>query len=129
MKVWLGLLLLLSLVLAHDDDEEAVVVEDLGEDGTTVERLQIEDIAYFSPDSHPDHYFADHFDEAGTLGSKWIKSQAKKEGADAAIAKYDGEWAIEPLEKNPLTGRKKGNTLDLVKSGTGIKIRVGIHVL
>jgi hypothetical protein len=103
-KVCLGLLFLISLVLAHNDDEEAIV-EDMGEDGgTTVERIQVEDIAYLSPDSHPDHFFADHFDEAGTLGSKWIRSQAKKEGADAAIAKYDGEWAVEPLEKNPLAG-------------------------
>jgi|694.fasta_scaffold150855_1 hypothetical protein len=102
-KVCLGLLFLISLVLAHNDDEEAIV-EDIGEDGTTVERIKVEDIAYLSPDSHPDHFFADHFDDAGTLGSKWIRSQAKKEGADAAIAKYDGEWAVEPLEKNPLTG-------------------------
>ena len=104
---WLGLLLVLSLVLAHenDDDEEAVVVEDVGqEDGIHVERVEMEDIAYFSPDSHPDHFFADHFDDEATLGSKWIKSQAKKDGADASIAKYDGEWAIQPLEKNPLTG-------------------------
>ena len=109
MKVWLvSLWLVLSLVLAHEEEEEAVVVEEDLEDvgGTTVERVEVEDIAYFTPDSHPDHFFADHFDEAATLGSKWIKSQAKKDGADAAIAKYDGEWSIEPLEKNPLTGRQ-----------------------
>ena len=66
---WLGLLLVLSLVLAHenDDDEEAVVVEDVGqEDGIHVERVEMEDIAYFSPDSHPDHFFADHFDDEET---------------------------------------------------------------
>lgn len=106
MKVWPVLLLVLSLALAHDeDDEEAVVVEEeIEEGGTRVERVEVEDIAYFSPESHPDHYFADHFDEVATLGAKWIRSQAKKEGADAAIAKYDGEWSIQALEKNPLTG-------------------------
>ena len=27
------------------------------------------------------------------------RSQAKKDGADAAIAKYDGEWAVEAATK------------------------------
>lgn len=108
--LWLGLLFLLlasPAVIGHDEDdeEEAVVVED-NDDGTIhVERVELEDnIAYFSPEAHPDHFFADHFDEPATLGTKWIRSQAKKDGTDAAIAKYDGEWAIQPLEKNPLTG-------------------------
>ena len=32
------------------------------------------------------------------------RSQAKKDGADAAIAKYDGEWAVEAATKDALYG-------------------------
>ncbi len=79
--LWLSLLLLASpVVLGHDEDdeEEAVVVEDNDESTIHVERVELEDnIAYFSPEAHPDHYFADHFDEPATLGTKWIRSQAQ----------------------------------------------------
>ena len=34
-----------------------------------------------------------------------IRFQAKKDGAEDTIAKYDGEWAIEQLLKDPLTGK------------------------
>ena len=34
-----------------------------------------------------------------------ITFQAKKDGAEDTIAKYDGEWAIEQLLKDPLTGK------------------------
>ena len=34
-----------------------------------------------------------------------ITFQAKKDGAEDTIAKYDGEWAIEQLSKDPLTGK------------------------
>jgi len=46
----------------------------------------------------------DHFDDPATLGSKWTKSQAKKEGTDDSISKYDGVWAVEPLINDPLSG-------------------------
>ena len=35
-----------------------------------------------------------------------------KEGAEASIAKYDGEWNIEPLEKDPLTGEYRKTVLE-----------------
>ena len=41
-----------------------------------------------------DYYFLETF-ESETIGSKWIKSKAKKEDVDEILAKYDGEWAIE----------------------------------
>ena len=47
----------------------------------------IDEVPYLSPDSHPGHYFAEHFDDATTLGVKWTKSQAKKDGMDSEIAK------------------------------------------
>lgn len=33
-----------------------------------------------------------------------FRSQAKKDGAEDDIAKYDGVWAVEPLGKDALTG-------------------------
>jgi len=94
---------LVGLGVAHDEDE-VVVEEAKGDDVVTVEKIETEDIHYFSPDPKVDHYFEEHFDDASVMGSKWIKSQAKKDGADETIAKYDGQWSIEPLEKDPLKG-------------------------
>lgn len=105
MKVGFGLVCLVGLIWtvgAHDDEAE-VVVEDT-DDIVQVERVEVEDIAYFTPESHPQHYFAEHFDDASVLGDKWIKSKAMKEGAEASIAKYDGEWGVQSLTKEALTG-------------------------
>jgi calnexin len=41
-----------------------------------------------------DYYFVETF-ESNTIGSEWVKSNAKKDGVDDEIAKYDGEWSIE----------------------------------
>ena len=35
---------------------------------------------------------------------RWIKSKAKKDGVDESLAKYDGEWAIEPSAESSLDG-------------------------
>ena len=89
-----------------DFDEDEITVEDDvddGSDGVTVEKVAI-DVKYFSPDDNVDFYFMDHFDSASTLGAKWTRSQAKKDGADDSIAKYDGQWEVEPLGKDPLDG-------------------------
>eukprot|EP00088_Acartia_fossae_P011335 TRINITY_DN15733_c0_g1_i1.p1 TRINITY_DN15733_c0_g1~~TRINITY_DN15733_c0_g1_i1.p1 ORF type:complete len:601 (+),score=241.19 TRINITY_DN15733_c0_g1_i1:115-1917(+) len=106
LRYWLLVSVVLALGRGHveDDDEATVETEEAagGEDIVSVETL--DDIAYITPESHPDHYFEEHFDDAGVLGNKWIKSQAKKDGAEEAISKYDGEWNIEPLVKDALTG-------------------------
>jgi len=100
----LVLVVLVTNCRAHTNDEQEATVEvETGDDIITVETT-IDDIPYMSPDAHPDHYFEEHFDDVSVLGNKWIKSQAKKDGADETIAKYDGEWSIEPLTKDPLTG-------------------------
>lgn len=112
MKTWwlLGLFFLVLTVTAHDDedfDDEVEIDEDVVEEEVvpevTVEKVQI-DVSYFTPDDDVNFYFMDHFDDPATLGSKWTKSQAKKEGTDETIAKYDGVWAVEPLSKDPLVG-------------------------
>jgi calnexin len=35
---------------------------------------------------------------------RWVLSEAKKDGADDEVAKYDGEWSVEAPEENGLTG-------------------------
>ena len=39
--------------------------------------------------SGPTH-FAEHFDDEKAFESHWIRSQAKKDGVESDIAKYDG---------------------------------------
>ena len=104
--------LLAASAVAHveDDDEASVEVEPdvvaaVGDDVVSVEEIKPEnDVVYITPEKHPDVYFAEHFDDEAHYSKKWIRSQAKKDGADAAIAKYDGVWELEAAAKNPLSG-------------------------
>ena len=71
----------------------------------TVEEVKTEDdVVYLTPQLHPDVFFADHFDDEDMFKKKWIKSKAMKTGVEEAIAKYDGEWALEKAQKDPLAG-------------------------
>ena len=71
----------------------------------TIETVKSEDdIYYITPKSHPDVFFADHFDDETEFQKKWIKSKAMKAGVEETIAKYDGEWALEKAAKDPLIG-------------------------
>jgi len=111
MKTWLAFLLFAVLAIAQaevedDFDDEDIVVEDEEEaamEDVLIEKVKI-DVSYLSPDDNVDFYFMDHFDDVATLGSKWTKSQAKKEGTDETIAKYDGQWEVEALGKDALPG-------------------------
>lgn len=59
-----------------------------------------DDVFYMSPNTHPDVFLAEHFDAGDeAVFNRWIRSQAKKDGADDEIAKYDGQWALEQAEK------------------------------
>ncbi|CAG9766956.1 unnamed protein product [Ceutorhynchus assimilis] len=49
-------------------------------------------------------YFADHFDESANFEKNWIKSQAKKDGIEEDIAKYDGVWSLESAQRDALRG-------------------------
>lgn len=75
------------------------------ESEVTIETVKSEDdIIYITPKSHPDVFFADHFDDETQFQKTWIKSKAMKAGVEETIAKYDGEWALEKAQKDPLTG-------------------------
>jgi len=63
-----------------------------------------EDVAYVTPHVNPKVYFADHFDHTERFAQKWIKSSAKKDGVEAGIDQFNGEWSVEPAEKNSLSG-------------------------
>ncbi|XP_023327144.1 calnexin isoform X2 [Eurytemora carolleeae] len=105
MKIWISVLILAALARAHtgEDDDTDAQVEDVGADEVVkVEQVVLDDILYTSPDSHPEYYFSEHFDDVSVLGDKWIKSQAKAE--DGKSLKYGGEWSIEPLNTDPLKG-------------------------
>jgi len=96
--LWLCLAL---TVFASSDAEEAIVTED----GDQVEAQEPEiEINYVSPLPKGHIFLAEHFDNHDEFEAKWVRSQAKKDGADDDIAKYDGKWAVEPLLKDGLKG-------------------------
>ncbi|XP_062856937.1 calnexin [Trichomycterus rosablanca] len=119
------LLLALSLcvtlrVRAHDHDEDDADVEDDMEHLGDEELLDAEEeegepepeiktpaapkVTYKAPEPKGEHFFAESFDK-GTLDG-WVLSQAKKDGIDEDIAKYDGKWAVEEMKDSKLPGDK-----------------------
>ncbi|KAF5890662.1 calnexin, partial [Clarias magur] len=61
-------------------------------------------VTYKAPEPKGEHFFAESFDK-GTLDG-WVLSQAKKEGIDEEIAKYDGKWEVEEMKDTKLPGDK-----------------------
>lgn len=39
-------------------------------------------------------HLAEHFDDIAAFNKRWVKSEAKKQGVDENIAKYDGKWDV-----------------------------------
>lgn len=89
----LGVVVLLSHYShAADDDSEEVTVE-------------VEEAAdYISPQPNGPHYLAENFDDPQAFKKKWVLSEAKKEGIDEDIAKYDGVWEVEAPVRDGLNG-------------------------
>lgn len=85
--------------LARSEDADA---GDASEEGGGSEN----EVVYLPPDNLDPNsfYFAEHFDHADKFAQKWIKSSAKKDGADAGIDQFDGEWSNEAADKNALNG-------------------------
>ncbi|XP_060531383.1 calnexin-like isoform X1 [Cylas formicarius] len=96
-RIYKIFILILSVSLAQDIDDE-VTVETVDEN--------ISDVTYESPTPLDASavYFAEHFDNPDQFSKKWVKSQAKKEGIEEEIAKYDGVWSLEPPQKDSLPG-------------------------
>lgn len=54
-----------------------------------------EENLYHSPTISPEKvYLAENFDDEAAFKKKWVKSEAKKQGVDENIAKYDGKWEV-----------------------------------
>ncbi len=58
-----------------DDEEEARVEQEDGEEEViSVETLKSEDnVIYITPETNPDVFFAEHFDDEEAFEKKWIK--------------------------------------------------------
>ena len=61
-------------------------------------KSSVEDtVVYATPKTPADSYIAETFDDIISFEKVWIKSQAKKDGVDANIAKYDGKYRYREL--------------------------------
>ncbi|XP_029643967.1 calnexin isoform X2 [Octopus sinensis] len=87
-----------------DDDIEKHIEGDVSEEEEKVEEPPVERPLYTKPKVVGFAYFAEPFHNEKDLDKKWILSQARKEGAEDSIAKYDGRWSIEEPDVNPLKG-------------------------
>ena len=88
-------LCLFHLPIVRMDDE------DFDEDITIDETTSAKPSANIEKDNVPtmkstssNIFFEDQFQDKSKW-SRWVKSQAKKDGVDEILAKYDGEWGIE----------------------------------
>jgi len=61
--------------------------------------------AYVAPVPTGDYVFFETFDQ-DSIGTKWLKSNAKKDGVEDTIAKYDGQWLVESSTDSVLDGDK-----------------------
>lgn len=83
-----------AIVVAHEDHEdseeaEVHVDEDVPQAPASVE---VDQVNYASPTPSGQVYFAEHFDNPEEFEARWTRSQAKKDGADDEIAKYNGKF-------------------------------------
>ncbi|XP_071483050.1 calnexin-like [Diadema antillarum] len=111
--LFLSLLLVGSLLTVRcqdDEDDEDIYDEDEADDmdvdleDEAEDQEQVEQVEYSPPEPVGPVHLAEPFDSASVLGSKWMPSQAKKDGVDEDIAKYNGKWAVEEPETTPLAG-------------------------
>jgi len=86
-------LLNFSVLKAQDDDiDEDLAIEDTPtvESSSNIVKGNIPTIKSASSNI----YFEEQFQDKSKW-SHWVKSQAKKDGVDESLAKYDGEWGFE----------------------------------
>lgn len=114
--VYLGVVALLctcTLSVAEDvsdDDEDDVEVdsENEPEDKSKEKKKTVETESYTPPVIALEHedsvFFAEPFAERSEFESRWLVSEAKKDGVDAEISKYDGEWSFEEPTTKLFTG-------------------------
>ncbi len=82
-----------SLLKADDDDiDDEISIEDspLTKSSSNIAKGNVPTIKSASANI----YFEEQFQDKSKW-SNWVKSQAKKDGVDEILAKYDGEWGFE----------------------------------
>lgn len=63
-----------------------------------------QELKYVRPDVADLVHFTEPFHDEMEFESRWVRSQAKKDGVDENIAKYDGTWSIKEPKNNPMVG-------------------------
>ena len=84
---------LLSPVRSEDDEVVGEEEQTGGEKTGGEERRDAKGRPVYKPPKRPttgEVFFEESFSDSKAVKAKWVKSQAKKDGADADIAKYDG---------------------------------------
>ncbi|KAL8617206.1 hypothetical protein ACOMHN_014376 [Nucella lapillus] len=114
MRLWRTLLLVSILGLAFlsftrcdpavEDDDDDGQVEIEGEGEPVVEEAAREKPKYERPIPKVPVFFHEPFDSKESFAKRWMLSQAKKEGAEDSIAKYDGKWEVAEPKSNPIDG-------------------------
>lgn len=61
-------------------------------------------LKYTRPSDDGAAFFAEPFHSTEEFETRWKYSEAKKDGVDEAIAKYDGKWSITEPKDNPMVG-------------------------
>lgn len=108
-----SVLLLSVLIHAKDEDDDFEEGEEL-EDSLEIEKETeneaeepapfMERPVYKTPVASGNVFFTETFDSREAFKARWIRSLAKKDGADDTLAKYDGEWIVEESKENSLIG-------------------------
>ncbi|XP_054717825.1 calnexin-like [Uloborus diversus] len=88
------------LVVAENEPKDSPDIQNQAEEVPN----ETEEIPYATPVPIGNTYIAEHFDDREDFQKKWVVSEAKKDGAEDEVAKYDGQWSVEEAEKNGLTG-------------------------
>lgn len=61
-------------------------------------------LKYVKPSDDGAAFFAEPFHSNDEFESRWKLSEAKKDGVDDSIAKYDGKWTVTEPKDNPIPG-------------------------
>ncbi|KAK3099609.1 hypothetical protein FSP39_007002 [Pinctada imbricata] len=106
MKIWTSLLLLLVVGVTvirsdvevddDDDDDVDVEVEDDNE-------IKPEKPKFKPPKVKGSVNLAESFNKKSDF-NRWVLSQAKKDGAEEDVAKYDGKWSVEEPKSSAVEG-------------------------
>ncbi|CAF3614176.1 unnamed protein product [Rotaria socialis] len=84
-------LLNISILKADDDDiDEEITIDDAPGAAANIEKTNVP----LMKSTSSNIYFEEQFQDKSKW-PRWVKSQAKKDGVEEILAKYDGEWGFE----------------------------------